>query len=88
MRLRSQPAVSIILPQKHTILGPGSEHPVRLIYTFCNKVIYKHTYESFMPGKDKRILLQRTKTSINASNQSLTSSLFITGSTIDLPGKI
>ena len=82
-----KPEIGVILPQKYPVLRPGSEHPVRLVHTLRNQVIYKDPYIRFVPAEHERILFHTFQMSINAGDNPLCGSLFIACRTVDLAGQ-
>ena len=77
--------IGIVLPEKNTILGTGSEHAVRLIYALINKVINENTNIGLVTTKDKRFLFHEEQMGIHTSNDTLCGGFFIAGGTIHLP---
>ena len=88
VRKRSKPSVSIVLPEKNPVLCPGGKHSVWLINSFGNQIIDEHTYVTFVSSQNQFRFSGQLERSVNSSHKSLSSSLFVTGSTINLTSKI
>ena len=88
MGLLGKPLVGVVLPQQDPVLRPRSEHPVRLVHTFCYQIVDEDSYICFVAAQDERLLPRKGKMGIYARHQSLRGRLLIARSAVDLPCEI
>ena len=46
-----QPQVAVILPQQQAVFRPGCHHPVGLVGTFCNQIVYQYADIGFISSQ-------------------------------------
>ena len=85
---RCQSKIGIVLSEQNPILGPGGKHPVGLVDSLRDKVVDQHADIGFIAFQNDRLLPFQRPVGIDSRHQTLGCSLFITGRTVDLTGKI
>src|SRR5208282_1819110 len=86
--LRAQTDIGIILPQEQSVFGSAREHPIRFLGPPSYQVINQYTDIRFGTAQNKSRFSQDLEARIGASHKSLSSSLLISGSTINLTCEI
>src|SRR6516225_4729177 len=83
-----QPLVGIINAQPQSKLCSRREHAVRLIGSLGYQVVDQDTDITISPREDHRMPPGKPRCGIQARDQTLTCCFLITGSAIDLAGKV
>ena len=87
-RQGSQPQVSVILPQQQPEFRAAGEHAVWFVRSLGNQVVNHDAYISLVPPENQRGFSKDFQGGVRSRDQALGGGFFITGSPVDLSGKI
>ena len=85
---RRQPAVGVVVPQQQAVLGPASEHAVRLIDAPGDEVVDEHADIRLGAVQDQGVFAFHPERRVDAGHQPLRRCLLVAGRAVDLPREI
>src|SRR2546425_8614728 len=83
----AQAAVGVILPQAQAILGPGSEHPIRLGSSFGHQIVDQDADIGLVTPQHYRLPSLDSSGGVDAGHYPLGARFLISRGSIDLPGE-
>ena len=81
-----EPLGRVVVAEQQAVLGPRSEHPVRLVHSLGDQVVDQHADVRLVPAQDERGLIARVESRVDARHQPLGRSLLVARGTVELPG--
>ena len=82
-----QPEVGIVFPEQKPVFRPRGKKTIRLFCSQSHQIIDQYTDIGLSPVQYQRLLVSGIFDRINSRHKPLRRRLFISGSTVDLPGQ-
>src|SRR5207302_10602098 len=88
IRTPGQPLISVVVPQKQSVLGKACKHPIGLFSSLGDEIVNENADIGFPPIPDKWWKSLNLQSGVRSGNQTLSRRLLVPRGAVHLSGKI